>query len=151
MWVRILYPVQPRKHEKSTQCWANAGPPFSTLAQHWFSIVSMFRVSWGSPISQGFMAACRHARDHTSTPQENHAKTYTHLQQPVLDYPSLSQHRVNVSWLLRCSFLTEVFLVLKLVDTKSFKSFQLWLLTLSARGPSLDIRIWRLKMKDPDV
>ena len=32
------------KHETSTQCWSNVGPPSTTLAQHWFNIGWMSRV-----------------------------------------------------------------------------------------------------------
>ena len=36
----------PSKHETSTQCWTNVVSPSTTLAQHWSSIGSMFRVRW---------------------------------------------------------------------------------------------------------
>ena len=42
----------PNKHETSTQCWANVGPPSTTLAQHWSSIGSMSRVYWFAWITQ---------------------------------------------------------------------------------------------------
>ena len=37
------------KHETSTQCWTNIGPPSTTLAQHWSNIGSMSRACWDIP------------------------------------------------------------------------------------------------------
>ena len=39
--------LHPSKHDTSIQCWTNAGPPSTTLAQHYSSIGSMCRVCWG--------------------------------------------------------------------------------------------------------
>ena len=36
----------PRKHETSTQCYTNVGPPSTTLARHWYNIGSMSRICW---------------------------------------------------------------------------------------------------------
>ena len=39
----------PSKHETSTQCWVNVGPPSPTSPQHSPSIGSMYRVCWDGP------------------------------------------------------------------------------------------------------
>ena len=43
----ILYWLKlPSKHDTSTQCKSNAGPPSTTLVQHWTNIGLMYRVCW---------------------------------------------------------------------------------------------------------
>ena len=50
---QLLYSIQrrPWKHETSSQCWFNVGPPSTTLTQHWTSIGLTYRVYRGRTVS----------------------------------------------------------------------------------------------------